>query len=43
MARRSQTGLYVKPSKVYLISDIAILNGIVLYKPLIKLLLGQSK
>lgn len=42
MARRSQIGLYVKPLKVYLISDTAILNGIMLYKILIKLSSGAK-
>lgn len=42
MARWSQIGLYVKLSKVYLISDIAISNGIVLYRPLIKENLGAK-
>lgn len=38
----SQIGLYVQPSKIYLISDMAILNGIVLCKHLIKLSSGAK-
>lgn len=38
----SQIGLYVQPSKIYLISDTAILKGIVLYKHLMKLCSGAE-
>lgn len=42
MAGWSHIRLYVQPLKVHLISDIAILNGLVLYKHLIKLSSGAK-